>query len=276
MARKLIVALAMLLAAQAPTYRIRIAVIPEVGHSQTVSDESHDQHTYTVRNPDGKVRGTQTGPSSSRSQTKQTTVRRAGSNATFRMQYILDEKQDEKGRTIGPLQGKTLTVTVRGDSVGIMSTDGEPVPETKRESITHVMRNLAKLDASNVCVPTGPLAIGSTWNISAEDAGECFATGGGTGESHSTGTLTAVDGTFATIDFRFSFHLKNLGPLVFDAPAPVEGTMQTRVSLNDPLLWTNTLAWHIAGTAHPRGPSEPSLFTELRLADVTRSAGDAR
>jgi len=266
--------LGLLLLSEAPAsvYRIRVAVNPTVGHSQRLVSERHDTQIITVRATNGSVMKTTARASTTYLDIVETTVRRAGSNATFRMDWRRDETEDAKGKQVDPMQGRTFTISVRGDDIGMMSSDGRPLPERRRESITRMMRALMRLESNNVCIPLEPLTVGATWKISAADAADCAdAMGEGVGVSASTGTLTTVDGDTATVDYHFSYNIANLGPLKADKPEPVETTMRLRVSLTEPLRWTTTTKGHVAVTAHPGGPQAPSLFTDVRFSDVTQS-----
>jgi len=261
----IVVAIALLFIAQAPSYRIRVAVNPPVGQSQIYSSEGHSTETISVQ---GK---TKTQLATDRSESTETMVRRTDSSITLRLQIAKSERESGGRRQAAPTQGKTFTVTIRGDKIGILSSDGEPLPDSIRAAMTHQMQTLMHVEASNVCIPTEPLAVGSTWNIPAESAGDCLGGFGRADSSQSTGTLSAVDKSTATIDYRFAFRIKNLGPLEFDAPVPVDGAMKLRVSLSNPLDWTTATTWHLKGTAHPGGPSAPSLFTEVTLNETARS-----
>jgi hypothetical protein len=262
----IVVAFALLLVGQAPSYRIHVAVNPAVGQTQIYSTEGRSKETTSV---EGKTKTTLV---TDRVEATETMVRRTDSSATLRLQYTKSERETDRGRQADSAQGKTFTVTVRGDKIGILSSDGQPLSESNRAAMTHQIQSLMRLEANNVCIPTGPLTIGSTWNIPAESAGDCLANFSGAVFSQSTGRLSAVDQDTATIDYRFALRLKNLGPLEFDAPVQVYGTMKLRISLADPIDWTTTTTWHLKGTAHPRGPSAPSLFAEVTRTETGRSS----
>lgn len=265
MHKSIIALLALLLVAQAPSYRIRVSSNPDVGKRQIFSTDSQSKQTITAI---GKTKNvTETG----HSEAIETMTRRSGANATMRLELVRSDRDDDTGHHPDPLQGKTFTITVHGDTIGILSSDGQPLSERNRASMAHEIRTSMRAEANNACIPTDPLTIGSTWNIATADAGECLSGFESTTFSQSTGTLSAVANGTATIDYRFSLRVKTLGPLEFDEPTPVDGTMQMRVSLTDPLAWTCTTKWHLKGTAHPSGPSMPPLFTEITASQTAHS-----
>jgi hypothetical protein len=271
--RRLPLLACLLLLAQTSAYTIRVSGTPDAGQKMKVSSESRSKQLLTMRDRAGNVMHTSTVEQATREAWTDTMLRRAGANQTFRRTYEVAEIEQGGRKLVLPLQSQTITFTVRGENVGIMAANGVPLPEDVRQRVVELVRRELRSDANNNCAPKTPLAIGGTWTLTAAQTNDCFnglgsIDGGATG----SGTLTAVDRGYATIDFRYNFRLDALGPLVFDAPAPLDGTMRVRVSLTDPLDWTETESVHLVGTAHPRGPSMPSVTTDLR-ATSTLHAG---
>ena len=161
------------------------------------------------------------------------------------------------------MQGLNVTFTVRGDHVGMMASNGVPLTDEGRQNIEQLERSRLHAEANNFCVPVTPLAAGSTWSIGADEARDCFSELGVlTGPVVASGTVTSIDGNYATIDFRFAMKLSALGAIELASPAPLDGTMRLRTSLTDPLDWTSTKTFHIVGTMRPPGESQ-SATTDL-------------
>jgi hypothetical protein len=254
-------------------YRITVASQADVGQTVTQNVESSSKQVVTVLDLAGKLVGTKTHTLLEREEWTDTTVRRDGDHATFRTECRKGEVKEDGRQEPSSFNGKRFTVTVRGEQVGIMASDGRPLDDAKLKSLQDQTRRTLRAEQKNLCVPRDPLSVGATWKLSLEQIDDCF---GGLGSSAGTGSgsavLKSVENGFATVDFRFSEGINNMGPLIFDAPVQVDGTGQLRVSLSDPLSWTRTITVHLTGKAHPRGPSEPSLVTDLHLTEVTRSS----
>lgn len=258
-------------AADAPRL-IRVAVSANVGHSVTASSETSSQQTVTIRDKAGKVLRSTTTSNIERSERTDTTVRRGPDSATYRAEWRKCEREQNGRREALPLQGASIAITVRGDHVGLMRSDARPIDESTRASLVDFVRRSNRVERNNACVSTEPLAIGASWPLAKDDVDACFG-GLGTPEGAAgSGQLAAVENGYAVIDFRFSERIRNLGPLAFDTPAPVDGTARLRVSLSNPIEWTLETALHLSGSAHPRGPNQPSLATDLRVREVARSA----
>jgi len=261
--RRLPLLTALLLLAQANTHTIRVAMNGDVGQSVKVHHDAVVKQTITVHNAEGKALGTAPREDDNVEEWTGTTVRRAAGSATYRRTWTKAEKVANGTKRFSPLQGLNVTFTVRGDHVGMMASNGMPLVEEMRQNIEELERNRLHAEANNFCVPVTPLAVGSTWTIGAEEARDCFSELAVlTGPVAASGTVTSIDGNYATIDFRFAMKLSALGSIELVSPAPLDGTMRLRASLTDPLDWTSTKTFHIVGTMRPPGETQ-SATTDL-------------
>jgi hypothetical protein len=264
---------ALLLLAQAGTYRIHVALSPDVGQSIKAATEVRIKQEVSIRDGAGKLRNAYTKERVNVDEWTGTTIRRAGENATFRRTWTKVESESGGKRTFSPLQGQTATFIVRGEKVGMMSSDGLPITEEARQNLELVERSELRAEANNMCVPATPLSIGSTWTIPGDQARDCFTeVAVVAGPVTATGKLTSADSGYATIDFKYAMKLAAIGAgAEFVTPAPLDGTVRLRVSLKDPLDWTATKSMHLVGTIRPAGQSESSTM-DMHSTTVTRFA----
>ena len=262
---------ALLLLAQAGTYRVHVAMNADIGQSVKVHQDATISQAVTLRDAAGKVKKTFTRDGHNLEEWTGLTLRRAGENATYKRTWTRAEQEANGTRKFSPLQGLSVTFLVRGENVGMMASNGAPISEEARQNIEQLERSRLHAERNNLCVPLTPLAAGSTWTIAPEQARDCFSElGVVTGPVTATGKLTAVEGGYATIDFKFAMKLTTLGSLEFVSPAPLDGTMHVRTSLSDPLDWTSTKTFHLVGTVRPPGQSE-SGTTDLHGTTTMRS-----
>lgn len=254
---------ALLMLAQANTHTIRLAMNGNVGQTAKVHHDAIVKQSITVHDAAGKSLGTGPREEDDVEEWTATTVRRDTANATYRRTWTKAEKVVNGTKRFSPLQGLNVTLMVRGDHVGMMASNGMPLTDEGRETIEQLERNRLRAEANNFCVPVTPLAAGSTWTIGADQARDCFSELAVlTGPVVATGTMTSIDGNYATIDFKFAMKLTALGPIELASPAPLDGTMRIRASLTDPLDWTSTKTIHLVGTMRPPGESQSATVDQ--------------
>ncbi|HEY4640368.1 MAG TPA: hypothetical protein VII75_03415 [Thermoanaerobaculia bacterium] len=272
MRRLALLAVAFLMLAQSGTHTIRVAMNADAGQRVKATEESHVQQSLTVRALAGNVMKTSTRSDDDLEEWTSTTVRRAGTNATFRRTWTKAEHTTDGKRFFSPLQGQTVTFMVRGENVGVMASDGAPITEDARQNVQQLERSALHAEANNYCVPPSALANGATWTIAADQARDCFVPLGTiNGPVTASGKLTSIENGYAIIDFKFAMKLTSFGTMELVSPAPLDGTMRLRVSLTDPLDWTGTRSMHLVGTFRPPGENE-SLTTDMRVTGTARSS----
>lgn len=273
MRRLLPVVAALLLLAEA-SYRIHVVLYPEAGRSIKVATEVHIKQGTTIRDGAGNVKKAYTKERVNIDEWTGTTIRRSGENATLRRTWTRIETDSDGKRTFSPMQGQTATIIVRGEKVGVMSSDGLPITDRALQNLELSEPSELRAEANNMCVPATPLAIGSVWTLPSDQARDCFAEVAiVTGPVIATGKLTSIEGGYANIDFKFAMKLTAIGAsLDFVSPAPLDGTTRLRVSLSDPLDWTATKSMHLVGTSRQPGESD-SATMELRSTSTTTHRG---
>ena len=259
---------ALLLLGQANTHKIRLMMNGNAGQTVKVHHDAIIKQAVTLHDSTGKALGSAPREEDDVEEWTGTTVRRDAANATYRRTWTKAEKVVNGTKRFSPLQGLSVTLTVRGDHVGMMASNGLPLTDEGRQTIEQLERNRLHAEANNFCVPVTPLAAGSTWAIGSDQARDCFSELAVlTGPVVATGTVTSIDGNYAIIDFKFAMTLTALGPIELAPPAPLDGTMRIRASLTDPLDWTSTKTIHLVGVM--RQPGESQIATVDQHGTIT-------
>jgi predicted RecA/RadA family phage recombinase len=259
------------------TYTIEPVLTAAQGHALRSVSEGRAEATITVRAVDGQVLSQKTSKVMNSEEDVDTTVAKDGNHVVVLRHVVRETEEDDKGVVMGELNGVALRFDMRGDAVNVRADGGAALPAAMLDRLRGLAQASMRVERSNLCVMRGQLAIGTSWPVTGEALADCFPSAAhvvrsSAGTAKFSGTREHEGHLYAVVDFQFTREVDALGPLAFDRPVVATTTAHLAVAFDDPQRWRQVSTTTFATTAHPRGPSQPSLELSQRIVETVTSA----
>ena len=258
------------------TVRIAPVINPAVGSAVHGATELEIVGTSTVRGLDGKVLSTKRFPTMDREEYTDATLSRDAAGLHSRRVYGRVLHGDDNGNAFTPMNGRTLLFVVKGKNIDVSSDDGKPLSEDERTGLIELAQRSLRVEASNLCIATYPLAVGASWNVPVAQLADCYdSLGHAVKTIPGRATLRSLElrngHRVAIIELSFIRSIDRIGALLFDTPADAAVTSTFEVTTDVPARWRRVTVTTLSGISHPRGPDAPALTTAIRASETLTS-----
>lgn len=259
------------------TVRIAPVINPPTGTAVHGSAELEVSGTSIVRAVDGKELSSKRISQMDREEYVDTTTSRDATGTRSRRVYGRVLHGDENGSEFTPMNGRTLNFVVKGKNIDVSSGDGKPLLDDERVGLTELVQRSLRVEATNLCVATFPLAAGVSWSVPVAQLADCYdSLGHAVKTIPGRATLRSIEQRnghpVATIELSFVRVVDRIGALIFDTPADAAVTSTLEVTVDIPAKWRRVTTTTLSGVTHPKGPDAPSLTTALRATETLTSA----
>jgi hypothetical protein len=259
------------------TVRIAPIINPAVGMAVHGAAELQISGTSIVRGVDGKELSNKRISQMDREEYTDTTSTRDAAGVHSRRVYGRVLHGDENSSEFGAMNGRTLQFVVKGrTTIDVTSGDGKALDDDERLGLVELAQRSLRVEATNLCIATYPLAVGASWTVPAAQLADCYdSLGHGVKTIPARATLRTIEQRaghpVAIIELSFVRSVDRIGALVFDTPADAAVTSTIEVTLDVPARWSRVTVTTLTGITHPKGPDAPSLTTEVRAREMLTS-----